>query len=272
MPTIASEENGMPVFCAFRNLLLAGFIIAGSPCVSPVFAQEFAEEPDQTAVIENGFYDALSRGQASEAQALLNKAFNDRTSTNLVNIPQLMLALANHLCDIGDLAGAKPWYERLDKEFGSQIADEESQKTFHELITVKLEWINGGGKRPWARPDVIGLARELASAVAATDTFRLEQLLACVDVYVGWWQSELEPTSREDLLNFLGKHRGERIVWSNEGELASRSESAGDSVLYVNTHGWVEVEGGFTNVQLAIHRVPGGWEWRGIVLGETREP
>jgi len=257
---------------AFRTLLLAGFIIAGSPCISPVSAQESAEESDQTAVIENGFYDALSRGQASEAQGILNKALSDPSSTNLVNIPQLILALANHLCDIGDLARAKPWYERLDTEFGSQIADEENQKSFHELISGKLEWIKGGGKRPWARPDVMGLARELAAAVSATDTSRLEQLLARVDVYVGWWQSELESTPREDLLGFLGKHRGGRIVWSNEAELASRSVSAGDPVVYVNTHGWNVMEGGFTNVQLAIHRVPEGWEWRGIVLGETREP
>ncbi|HEY9068780.1 MAG TPA: hypothetical protein VIV61_00915 [Candidatus Ozemobacteraceae bacterium] len=263
----------MPCSIPLRFLILAGFLFTGIACAEPrAPADTASEDIDPTATVENGFYDALSRGQASEARTILEGALNDRVSTSLVNVPQLMLALANFLCDAGDLVAAKPWYERLDTEFGSQIADEESQKTFHELISAKLDWIRAGGKRPWARPDPKELGREIAAALTATDTSRLSSLLAGIDVYVGWWQSELETTAREDLLAFLAKHRGAATTWSNEAEVASRAAAPDENVIYLNTHGWTEMEGGFTNVQFALHRVPGGWEWRGIVLGETREP
>ncbi len=263
----------MPWRNAVRCLILTGFLFAGALCAEPVSTTESAgDEVDPAVAVENGFYDALSRGQASEARKILEGALNDRSSASLVNIPQLMLALANFLSDAGDLGAAKPWYERLDTEFGMQIADEESQKTFHELISAKLDWITTGGKRPWARPDSQTLAREIARALAATDTRLLGELLAGVDVYVGWWQSELETTARDDLLSFLAKHRGSAITWSNQAEVASRAVDAEENVIYLNTHGWTEMEGGFTNVQFALHRIPAGWEWRGIVLGEAREP
>lgn len=264
----------MPVVMSLRTCVLAGIFVVGTAWVVPTFAQEpvedFTQDPqDATTVIENGFYDALSRGQASEAETILTTTLNDKTSTALVNIPQLMLALANHLCESGNLEAARPWYERLEKEFGAQIADEESQKTFRDVMKGKLEWIRAGGKRPWARPNAASLASELMTAISASDTAQLESLLTGIDMYVGWWQSELEPTAREDLLAFLSKHKGARISWSNEAEVASRSETADEAVIYANTHGWVEMEGGFTNVQFAIHRIPEGWEWRGIVLGEA---
>lgn len=285
-----SEEMCMPVYMPLRTNLsstprsgnlwswsaaaLAGVFAAGMSFLAPAFAQEPPEEPtqesqDATTVIENGFYDALARGQASEAQSILKKTMDDKTSTALVNIPQLMLALANHLCENGDLEAARPWYERLENEFGAQIADEEGQKTFRDVIQGKLEWIRGGGKRPWSRCKAVDLSRELMTAIAASGTSQLETLLAATDIYVGWWQSELEPTAREDLLAFLAKHREARITWSNEAEIASLSEKADEQVVYANTHGWTEMEGGYRNVQFAIHRVPGGWEWRGIVLGEA---
>jgi len=258
----------------WRTAALVGAFAAGTAFLTPALAQDVPEEAaeeaqDATTVIENGFYDALARGQASEAESILTGTMNDKTSTVLVNVPQLMLALANHLCESGDLEAARPWYERLEKEFGGQIADEDGQKTFRDLIQGKLEWIRGGGKRPWARPSAVELAREIMAAVAASGTTRLDTLLAVPDIYVGWWQSELEPTAREDLIAFLAKHREAGISWSNEAEIASLSEKADEKVLYANTHGWSEMEGGFRNVQFAIHRVPGGWEWRGIVLGEA---
>lgn len=257
----------------WKTAALAGAFVAGTAFLAPGFAQDVPEDPtqesqDATTVIENGFYDALARGQASEAESILTRTMNDKTSTVLVNVPQLMLALANHLCDTGDLEAARPWYERIEKEFGAQIADEDGQKTFRDVIRGKLDWIRGGGKRPWSRPDAADLAREIMSAVAASGTAQLETLLAATDIYVGWWQSELEPTAREDLIAFLAKHREAKIAWSNEAEIASISKKADEQVLYANTHGWSEMEGGFRNVQFAIHRVPGGWEWRGIVLGE----
>ncbi len=257
----------------WRTAALAGAFAVGTAFLAPVFGQDAPDDPTQesqdvTTVIENGFYDALARGQASEAESILTGTLNDKTSTALVNIPQLMLALANHLCEIGDLEAARPWYERIDNEFGTQIADEDGQKTFRDVIQGKLEWIRSGGKRPWSRPDAVNLAREIVAAVAASGTSHLETLLAATDIYVGWWQSELEPTAREDLIAFLAKHREARISWSNEAEIASLSKKADEQVLYANTHGWTEMEGGFKNVQFAIHRIPGGWEWRGIVLGE----
>lgn len=258
----------------WRAAALAGAFVAGSAFLAPAFSQNPPEDPteesqDVTTVIENGFFDALARGQASEAESILTETMNDKTSTALVNVPQLMLALANHLCENGDLEAARPWYERLEKEFGAQIADEEGLKTFRDVIQGKLEWIRGGGKRPWSRPNPLDLAREIMAAVAASGTSQLDTLLAVPDIYVGWWQSELEPTAREDLIAFLAKHRESRIAWSNEAEIASLSKNADEQVLYANTHGWSEMEGGFRNVQFAIHRVPGGWEWRGIVLGEA---
>lgn len=259
---------------AWRTAALASAFLAGTSFLTPAFAQQPSEEPaqesqDATTAIENGFYDALARGQASEAESILSKTMNDKTSTLLVNIPQLMLALANNLCENGDLEAARPWYERLESEFGAQIADEDGQKTFRDVIKGKLEWIRGGGKRPWSRPKAVDLAREIMKAVAASGTSQLEALLAGTDIYVGWWQSELELTAREDLIAFLAKHREARITWSNETEIVSIGEKADEQVVYANTHGWSEMEGGFRNVQFAIHRVPGGWEWRGIVLGEA---
>lgn len=259
---------------SLKTCALAGIFMAGTSCVVLAFAleakEDFAEDPqDATAIIENGFYDALARGQASEAETILNKTLNDKKSTVLVNIPQLILALANHLCENGNLEAARPWYELLEKKFGTQTADEESQKTFKEVINEKLQWIRGGGKRPWARTNVASLSRELMAAIATGDTAQLESLLSGTDIYVGWWQSELEPTAREDLLAFLSRHRGVRITWSNEAEIASHSSTSDEPVIYANTHGWIEMEGGFTNVQFALHRVPEGWEWRGIVLGEA---
>ncbi|OQA05906.1 MAG: hypothetical protein BWY66_02175 [bacterium ADurb.Bin374] len=258
----------------WHTAALAGAFVAGTSFMAPAFAQEAPGEPmqesqDVTTAIENGFYDALARGQASEAESILTGTMNDKTSTVLVNVPQLMLALANHLCESGELEAARPWYERLEKEYGAQIADEEGQKTFRDVIKGKLEWIRGGGKRPWSRPKAVDLAREIMAAIAASGTSQLETLLAATDIYVGWWQSELEPTAREDLIAFLAKHREARISWSNEAEIASLGEKADEQVVYANTHGWSEMEGGFRNVQFAIHRVPGGWEWRGIVLGEA---
>jgi len=116
-----------------------------------------------------------------------------------------------------------------------------------------------------------GIVRSIMNSLSK-ETPRLLQLYWPESTYtVGWWQSELEPTAREDLLSFIEKHRNPNITWTNEASVASKALSIDDSVVYMNTHGWTNIEGGFTNVQFAIHRIPNGWEWRGIVFGESED-
>ncbi len=220
--------------------------------------------------IENSFYEALYKGSASEAEGILEKAAKDKVGSDSNVIGQLMVALANHFCENGDFDRSKKWFERVEKDFGALRMEEENSRTFSDVVKSKLAWLRAGGKRTWLASDPVRLAEQLFSALEKKDQGSLEVTLSHVDVYVGWWQSELEPTSREELLGFIEKSRGEKVTWDNRDDLKKRIQ-AGESVLFLNTHGWKDMDG-HTNIQFALHKVNNGWEWRGIVLGESPEP
>jgi len=114
--------------------------------------------------------------------------------------------------------------------------------------------------------DARQLAEKLSAAVIKNDRAALMTMLTKVDPYVGEWQSEWEPCQGSELLDFLAKHWKAGITWDAR-DTFQKALTGQEKVLYLNTHGWVGLET-HKNIQFALQKVPQGWEWRGIVLGE----
>ncbi len=152
--------------------------------------------------------------------------------------------------------------------YGKNLADEENSITYESLVAEKIAWLRDGGKRDWADPDPLVLSKNIFDALSKSETQTLDKLLAKVDTYVGWWESEYEQTPRQVLLEHIQKYRTASLTWDNPEEFKTGVKN-GDKVLYLNTHGWQPMES-FKNIQFAIHANSEGWEWRGIVLGESK--
>jgi hypothetical protein len=244
-------------------------LLAFLPCG---VAQEPASISAELSELQTAFYELLGTNDFVQADQRLEKIFAHPGKEALGDeLPHMLVALGNHLCETDDLTSAKKWLDRLDAEYGKRRADEEMQLTFHDLIKDKIAWIKDGGKREWVNPDARALADSILAALKSGTPADLEKSLAKVDTYVGWWESEYEPTTSASVLEHIKKYRQDAMTWVNPEDM-QKAIASGDRVLYMNTHGWLDMEGGFKNIQFGLHKVSSGWEWRGIVLGETTAP
>ncbi len=237
----------------------------------PAFGQEEPPPvPDPLGDLENRFFEALAGGQPGQAEYLLCSALDDGRLTGKDPAEaNLLVALGNHYCEMGNVGSACFWLEGAMTRYGSCPMDETGEQTYGSALGAKIAWLKSGGVRSWAEKEPAVLARKIFQALGQADRKTLEGSLALFDVYLGWWQSELEPVTRDELLAFLDSHRGTSLSWVNESEVVA-SGSKGDTVIYMNTRGWKDIEG-YSNIQFALHPLAGGgWEWRGIVLGEDQ--
>jgi len=232
-----------------------------------LFAQEpqIASETTEETDIESDFFEKLNGGNASQAESIL-EAILQNSPTSQVNPAQMILAMGNYFCEVGNYSSALKWFERLAKDYGKCYADEENKITFDSLISGKLAWLKNGGKRPWAFSDPIALGNRIFEGLSKNDPKILADSLSEFDTYVGWWASEYELTPRESLLEHIQKNLTASLTWDNVEEFKKAFKS-GEKLLHLNIHGWKEMEG-YKNIQFAIHATPEGWEWRGIILGE----
>ena len=260
-----SLRGGSALFFFCGYFLLIGFASQG-------LAQAALEQPatplppSPESNLESLFYETLQTGTASQAEEVLTRFLAEPGPKDSYNVPQMFLSMGNHYSELSVPAKAEFWFEKLIAEYGSKFADEETKVTYKELISNKLTWLKSGGKRPWAQSDPTGLAKKISEALRAADVKSLDALLAQVDTYVGWWESEYEFTPRDGVLEHIRKYQQTDMKWVNV-EAFQNAIQSGEKTVYVNTHGWKDMEG-FKNIQFAIHQVPEGWEWRGIVLGE----
>jgi hypothetical protein len=220
------------------------------------------EEPDPEAE----FYACIHEQNFPKAQQLLT-AYLTAGKLEKIVLANMLLALGNQLIQGGKASEALPWLETLEKDFGDLPTDDEGHGVFKALTAPKISWIKAGAKRPWAEKNPEALADKVAQALSTMDMARLEQLLAATDTYVGWWESEFDIIPRDMVLEHLKKYAGEKIIWVNRPEFSQATREKHE-VLFANTHGWQDMEG-FTNIQFALHETSDGWEWRGIVLGES---
>ena len=219
--------------------------------------------------LEGAFYEALQVGNASQAEEILTRASIQASDTNqTIAVSQLIFTLASHYFEYGNKVAALKWYEKLVADYGKQLADEENNITYETLVAERVTWLRNGGKRDWASPDPLDLSNKIFDALMKSETQTLDKLLAKIDTYVGWWESEYEHTPRQVLLEHIQKYRTASLTWDNSEELKTAVKN-GEKVLYINTHGWQTMES-FKNIQFALHSIAEGWEWRGIVLGESK--
>lgn len=258
-----------------RFLVLLGPVLVVCVCLAgegfPVYGQEEAPAvPDPFGDLENRFFEALAGGQAGQAEELLRAALDDGRLTGTDPLEaNLLVALGNHFCEAGNVGSACFWLEGAVTRYGSFAMDDSGEQTYGSALGAKIAWLKSGGVRSWVEKEPAVLARRLFQALSHSDKKTLEGSLALFDIYLGWWQSELEPVTREELLAFLESHRGNTLSWANEPEVVAQGPK-GDTVIYMNTRGWKDIEG-YSNIQFALHPVAaGGWEWRGIVLGEDQ--
>lgn len=218
--------------------------------------------------LETLFHEHLLADKSKEADAVLRSALATAAKPLPVHLARMMMAMGNQYAEEGVIASAQFWLDRAVREGGSHQADEESGKTIASLIQPRLAWLKSGGQRPWCDPDPKQLAEKLSAAVIKNDRAALTKMLTQVEPYVGEWQSEWEPCQVAELLDFLGKHWKAGITWAPPArEAFQKALAAKEKVLYINTSGWVNLEN-HKNIQFALQKVPQGWEWRGIVLGE----
>lgn len=253
------------VLAQIANLsILTAFLMAG-----PAIAQESASGTPEPPDLESLFFETLHSGNATQAESILEKILTDKPGGNPdVSPASLLLALGNFFCDTGNNGRARFWLEKLTRDYGNQIGDDEAQTTYQAMVASKLAWLTSGGKRTWTQADPMALAQTITLALKDFNPKILGENLSILDTYVGWWESEYEFVPRESLIEHLQKNRDKEVSWVNQTEF-QKAVQGGEKLLYINTHGWKEMQG-YTNIQFALHQVPEGWEWRGIVFGESK--
>jgi hypothetical protein len=250
-------------------MVMAGALALGG---SPLLAEPVGEvAPSPLEQLENRFFEALGGGQATAAESLLLEGLRNGLLTGKDPVEAtLMVSLGNEMCELGLIASAAFWLKQVQTRFGNEPAGENSDQTWAQLLAPKIAWLEQGGHRTWVEPTAENLARKIFRALQPYDRTALDALLVPFDVYIGWWQSELEPVKRDELLSFLESHRAGLLTWVNEKHLPALP-GGGEAVVYLKTKGWSTPDG-YTTLQFALHQLAaGGWEWRGVVLGEEGE-
>ncbi len=250
-------------------MLMAGtFALGGSMLVAET---EGEVAPSPLEQLENRFFEALGGGQATAAEALLLESMRNGLLSGQDPVEAtLMVSVGNEMGELGMVASAAFWLKQVQQRFGDTPAGENSDQTWAQLLAPKIAWLEQGGRRTWVESTAERLARKIFQGLQPYDRSSLDGLLVPFDVYIGWWQSELEPVKREELLAFLESNRAGPLTWVDEKKLAAPAGD-GEAVVYLKTKGWSTPDG-YSTLQFALHPLTGGgWEWRGVVLGEEGE-
>ncbi len=227
---------------------------------------------DELYALLNEYRDAYNaateRNDRTAQENVLNQMLKDERVSKHETTAELIAQHADSFWRQEYSPQALPWAELLVSRFGQTVGDHMNGLTHAELWRHRIEFLKSGAKKPWLNADLNSLAAKVLEAVKQKDRSAMLLLLRPLEPQYGWWRSESENTQPEKIVEFLLKHHSGKVEIA-PGQAMPLSAKPDDRSVMLNTHGWLPMPDGYTNVQLWFNQTTNGlWEWGGIVLGE----